>query len=237
MVDISVTVLYFASLSDLMGCDEQKLKLPRDSKVADLLSLLEAERPDLLRFQRRFRVAQNQEFVELTTRLEDGAELALIPPVSGGSGICIEVGISDRPLSVEHAIEFVQRKDCGAVVTFLGTVRELTGDQVTERLDYSAYHAMAEKQMHSICNEAAEKFQPLGAIYVTHRVGSLQPGEIAVVVAVSSPHRDGAFQAARFLIDTTKERVPLWKKEIGPDGHAWIEGDSRVPSLSTNSFR
>ena len=230
IMDITVTVLYFASLSDLMGCDEQTLKFPSDSKVEDLLNKLEADKPDLLRFQRRFRVALNQEFVELGASLEDGAEVALIPPVSGGSGIRIEVGISQHPLSLERAVEFVQRRDCGAVVTFLGTVRDLTGEQVTERLDYSAYHAMAEKEMHSICQETIEKFAPLGAIYLTHRIGSLQPGEAAVIVAVSSPHRDGAFQAARYLIDTTKDRVPLWKKEIGPDGQAWIEGDARIPS-------
>ncbi len=229
---MTVTVLYFASLSELMGCQEQTLDLPEGSTAGDLLDTLESMVPGLQKFQRRFRVAQNQEFVSLETQLEPGAELALIPPVSGGAGPDIEIGIHSEPLSVERALSFVRRTDCGAVVTFLGTVRDLTGEMVTERLDYSAYEAMAEKELARICRETTERFPSLGAIHVTHRVGSLYPGEIAVIVAVSSPHRGEAFDAARYLIDTTKERVPLWKKEIGPDGKAWIEGDARVASNS-----
>ena len=229
-MELEITVLYFASLADVMGCDEQVMTMLAGSTVGDLLDRLETERVELTRYQRRFRVAQNQEFVEETTSLEDQAEIALIPPVSGGSALPVQVGISDQPLSLDTSLEFVRRKDCGAIVTFLGTVRELTGEQVTERLDYSAYREMAEAQLRAICLEAFESFAPLGAVSVVHRVGSLGPGEVAVLVAVSSPHRDGAFRAARYLIDTVKERVPLWKKEIGPDGQAWIEGDARVPS-------
>ena len=146
-----------------------------------------------------------------------------------GESPTIAVAISAQPLSAERALEAVRRNDCGAVVLFLGTVRDITGEQVTQRLDYSAYQAMAEKELYGLCQEAAERFA-LGAMVVEHRVGTLEPGEIAVVVAASSAHRDGAFQAARFLIDQTKERVPLWKKEFGPDGTAWIEGDARVSS-------
>lgn len=227
---MTVTVLYFASLTDLMGCQEQTMELPDGATVEDLLSLLERQTPALRTFQRRFRVAQNQEFVPLETPLVNRAELALIPPVSGGASPEFEVAISSQTLSPERALNFVRRTDCGAVVTFLGTVRDLTGEQVTERLDYSAYQAMAEKELETICAEAAERFAPLGALHVSHRIGSLAPGEIAVVVAVSAPHRAGAFEAARYLIDATKERVPLWKKEIGPNGEAWVEGDARVAS-------
>jgi molybdopterin synthase catalytic subunit len=115
------------------------------------------------------------------------------------------------------------------VVSFLGTVRELTGEQVTQRLEYSAYREMAQKELLSICREAARRWS-LGGAVVEHRIGTLSPGEIAVVACCSAPHRKEAFEAARFLIDTTKEKVPLWKKEIGPDGVAWIEGDARVAS-------
>lgn len=224
-----ITVLYFASLSDLMGCDEESRELPEGSSVADLLDALELAKPGLKKFERRFRVAQNQTFVEFDEQILPGAELALIPPVSGGAGAPIAVAISEQPLSAEKALDAVRRHDCGAVVLFLGTVRDITGDQVTERLDYSAYRAMAEKELYALCQEAASMFA-LGAIVVEHRIGTLEPGEIAVVVATSSVHRDGAFQGARFLIDQTKERVPLWKKEIGPDGQVWVEGDARVAS-------
>ncbi len=229
---IAVTVLYFASLSDVMGGSEQTLQLPEGSSVNDLIEALELRAPKLRDFQRRFRVAQDQEFVSNDTPLRDGAELALIPPVSGGCGPDVHVEISGDPLSVDRALEFVRRRDCGAVVTFLGTVRDVTGSEVTERLDYTAYQTMAEKELGAICVEAVERFEPLGALFVAHRVGSLFPGDIAVVVAASSPHRAGAFDAARYLIDTTKARVPLWKKEVGPGGKAWVEGDARVPSNS-----
>lgn len=224
---ITVTLLYFASLSDLMGTGEQSLELPDGSSVSDLLDLLEQTTPGLTRFQRRYRVAMNQTFVNFDEPILDGAELALIPPVSGGAGSFISIAISDQPLQPERATEAVRRNDCGAVVLFLGTVRDITGEMVTCRLDYSVYQAMAEKELRALCQEAAELYS-LGAIVVEHRVGSLEPGEIAVVVACSSPHRDGAFKAARFLIDETKKRVPLWKKEYGPDGTAWVEGDARV---------
>jgi molybdopterin synthase catalytic subunit len=226
---LTVTVLYFASLADLMGTDEETLELPAGATVAEFLDALELTTPGLKKFERRFRVAQNQSFVEPNEPIKDGAELALIPPVSGGAGTPIRVAISAEPLDSNNALEAVRRHDCGAVVLFLGTVRDITGEMVTQRLDYSAYQAMAEKELRALCQEAASKFH-LGAIVVEHRVGTLEPGEIAVVVATSSPHRDGAFQGARYLIDQTKERVPLWKKEYGPDGSAWIEGDTRIAS-------
>jgi molybdopterin synthase catalytic subunit len=226
---MTVTVLYFASLSDLTGCDEEPITLPDKASVADFLDVLERHRPELKRFQRRFRVAQNQAFVEFDSPVEEGAELALIPPVSGGAEVAISVAITSSPLQAERALAAVRRNDCGAVVLFLGTVRDITGQMVTERLDYTAYESMAEAELRRLCQEAAARFD-LGAVAVEHRVGTLLPGEIAVMVAASSPHRDGAFCAARFLIDKTKERVPLWKKEYGPDGTAWIEGDARIPS-------
>lgn len=226
---MNITLLCFASLSDILG-SERKVQLEGSPKVTDLLDKLESDVPELKRFQRRYRVAVNQEFVDFESGLSEGAEVALIPPVSGGASPSIQVQISEQPLSTEAALESVRRKDCGAVVLFLGTVREITGEQVTQRLDYTAYRALAEKELRQICEEALAHWE-LGGVVVEHRIGELAPGEIAVVAAASSPHRQGAFEAARFLIDTTKARVPLWKKEIGPDGEAWIEGDARVPAV------
>lgn len=230
---MTVTVLYFASLSDLMGKGEETVSLPGPASVADLLDYLEKATPGLTRFQRRYRVAQDQAFVEFDAPLREGAEIALIPPVSGGAPP-LRVAISETPLDSSRALDEVRRNDCGAVVLFLGTVRDITGQMVTQRLDYTAYQAMAVRELELLCLEAMERFD-LGAVVVEHRVGTLEPGEIAVVVAASSPHRDGAFQGARYLIDQTKERVPLWKKEYGPDGTAWIEGDARVSSGPTGN--
>lgn len=224
---METTVLFFASLGDLVGHQEVSVDLKQPLKVAELVKLLEEQYPALKRFDRRFRVAVDQSFVEDESLVEPGREVALIPPVSGGAGPVVRAAIKVEPLDMAALTEEVLSHQCGAVVTFLGTVRDLTGDQVTDKLQYSSYEKMAQSELLKICEEAAQKW-PLGGAVVEHRVGELMPGDIAVVAACSAPHREEAFQACRFLIDTTKERVPLWKKEFGPDGTAWIEGDARV---------
>ena len=122
-----------------------------------------------------------------------------------------------------HALtEQVRRSDCGAVVTFLGTVRDLTGERVTVALDYEAYPGMAEKKMAEIEAEARRRW-PVGDILMVHRTGHLGVGEVSVAVAVSCPHRAQAFEACRFAIDRLKELVPIWKKENWADGSTeWV---------------
>ncbi len=122
-----------------------------------------------------------------------------------------------------HALtESVRRHNCGAVVTFLGTVRDLTGDKVTVALDYEAYPAMAEKKMAEIERETREKW-PVEDIALVHRLGHMDVGEISVAVAVSCPHRAQAFEACRYAIDRLKEIVPIWKKENWDDGSTeWV---------------
>ena len=116
----------------------------------------------------------------------------------------------------------VRSSHCGAVVLFLGTVRDLTGDQVTVFLDYEAYPPMAEKKLAEIEQEVRRRW-PVGDIAMVHRLGRLEVGEVSVAVAVSCPHRADAFDACRFAIDTLKELVPIWKKENAPDGTAeWV---------------
>jgi molybdopterin synthase catalytic subunit len=124
---------------------------------------------------------------------------------------------------IEHAqlTEAVRRPGCGAVVTFLGTVRDLTGDEVTVALEYEAYPPMAERQMAEIAREAEARWL-VGAIELVHRLGRLEVGEISVAVAVSCPHRADAFAACRFAIDRLKEVVPIWKKDLGPDRASWV---------------
>src|SRR5438874_3131528 len=126
-----------------------------------------------------------------------------------------------------HAVtEQVRRSDCGAVVTFLGTVRDLTGERVTVALDYEAYPGMAEKKMAEIEAETRRRW-PVGEMVMEHRLGRLEVGEISVAVAVSCPHRGDAFEACRFAIDRLKELVPIWKKENWADGSTeWVHPDS-----------
>jgi molybdopterin synthase catalytic subunit len=120
----------------------------------------------------------------------------------------------------------VRRADCGAVVTFLGTVRELTDGQITTALDYEAYPSMADKKMEEIERETRERW-PVGEIMIVHRLGHLEVGEVSVAVAVSCPHRGQAFEACRYAIDRLKETVPIWKKENWADGRTeWVHPES-----------
>jgi molybdopterin synthase catalytic subunit len=132
------------------------------------------------------------------------------------------VQLTTEPIDFHALTERVRRRDCGAVVTFLGTVRELTGGQVTVALDYEAYPAMAEKKMAEIERDTRARW-PVGEIVLVHRLGHLDVGEVSVAVAVSCPHRGEAFEACRHAIDRLKEIVPIWKKENWADGRTeWV---------------
>ena len=131
------------------------------------------------------------------------------------------------PIDYQALTEAVRRPGCGAVALFLGTVRDLTGDEVTVFLDYEAYPPMAEKKLAEIDAEVRSRW-PVGEIAMVHRLGRLGVGEVSVAVAVSTPHRADAFAACRFAIDTLKELVPIWKKDVAPDGTAeWVAGGTR----------
>jgi molybdopterin synthase catalytic subunit len=132
------------------------------------------------------------------------------------------VKLTREPIDFAVLTEQVRRADCGAVVTFLGTVRELTGDRVTTALDYEAYPGMAEKKMAEIEAETRDRW-PVGEIALVHRLGHLGLGEVSVAVAVSCPHRGQAFEACRHAIDRLKAIVPIWKKENWADGTTlWV---------------
>lgn len=136
------------------------------------------------------------------------------------------IRITDAPVSAARLRDRVARPGCGAIVAFEGTVRDHTGDFDTDHLVYEAYAEMAEKVLRELAAEAADRW-PLGAVAVHHRTGRLEVGEVSVAIAVSAPHRDPAFAACRHVIDELKTRAPIWKKEVGPDGEAWIEGPRR----------
>ena len=138
------------------------------------------------------------------------------------------VRLTREPIDHAALTDTVRRPGCGAVVTFLGTVRDLTGDEVTVALEYEAYPPMAERQMAGI--EAAVRARwPVGEVALFHRLGRLEVGEISVGVAVSAPHRADAFDACRQAIDRLKEVVPIWKKDLGPGKSEWVhpEGTAR----------
>jgi molybdopterin synthase catalytic subunit len=136
------------------------------------------------------------------------------------------IQLTDQPIDYTQFTERVRSPLAGAVVLFLGTVRELTGEERTVYLDYEAYPPMAEKKLREI-EEAVRQRWPIQEIALVHRLGRLLVGEISVAVVVSTPHRADAFEAARYAMDTIKELVPIWKKDNPPEGSAhWVHPES-----------
>jgi MoaE-MoaD fusion protein len=216
---VQIQVRYFAVLRERMRAEEEALDLADGATVADAVAAL-AERHEPLRaLRRQCQTAVNQTMVRPDEVLHDGDELALIPPVAGGSGR--HVRVLDEPLSLDRVVGAVGSPDAGGVVTFTGVVRRRSQGRDVERLEYEAYREMAEKVMRALCDEIEAEFA--GArLAVEHRVGALAVGDAAVVIAASAPHRAEAFAACRALIDRLKAQVPIWKKEIGPDGAEWV---------------
>lgn len=133
----------------------------------------------------------------------------------------IEIILSDKTLDEQACLDFVKTDDSGGIVTFVGTVRNQTKGKRVLRLDFEAYEPMAISEMRKIAEQAVERFS-LKKIAIYHRVGSLEVGEVPVVIAASAAHRGAAFDACEYAIDTLKETVPIWKKEIFEDGEVWV---------------
>ena len=231
-----LTVRFFASLRERAGRESLVLEnVPAGSDVAAAKSLLEARHPELGPLQ-AVRGVLGTSYVPDATRLSEGDELALLPPVSGGSGRVRDEDqalargvfeLSSVPLDPGAAQRRVEHNSCGAAVVFTGNARDRNRERQVVRLEYEAFPAMAESEMAHVFEDCRSRIaggDPRHALrmLVLHRTGTVAVGEPAVVVAVASPHRDAAFQAARFLIDELKARVPLWKREVYADGHRWI---------------
>jgi molybdopterin synthase catalytic subunit len=160
--------------------------------------------------------AVNREYAERGRELRDGDEVALIPPVSGGA-----FRVTEEPLSLEAVVAEVADERAGGIATFTGTVRRQSRGREVTHLEYEAYAEMAEEVMAKLAAELEERHN-LCAVAIHHRVGTLEIGEASVVIAVSAPHRAAALEACREAIDTLKETVPLWKKEVYEGGEEWI---------------
>jgi molybdopterin synthase catalytic subunit len=163
----------------------------------------------------------NQEYAPLDQQLHPGDEVALLPPVSGGSG---RASIVREVIDSQAILQRIKRPEDGAVVMFDGVVRNHTRGRSTLYLDYEAYEAMALKQMESLAEQAMAQFG-VREVYIVHRLGRLGIGETSVLIVVASAHRAAAFDACRWLIDTLKRTVPIWKKECFEDGAVWADGE------------
>ncbi|MFZ5443802.1 MAG: molybdopterin converting factor subunit 1 [Myxococcota bacterium] len=215
---IPVKVRFFAAARERTKVGELPLELADGATVADLTRVLTERFPTLTPLLPHLRIAVDQEFAPATQPLHPGAEIALIPPVAGGAPL---FRVQDAPLSLQEVVDAVSRVSQGGLVTFTGVVRDHSKGKTVTKLEYEAYVPMAEKKLAEIAAEARAQW-PGTEVAVVHRVGTLLPGELAVVIAVSAPHRKEAFRACEHVIDRLKEDVPIWKKEFASDGEVWV---------------
>ncbi len=226
-----VHVLYFAYCRDLMGRENEWMTLHDGSRAADVISCCVSTQPSLEKFKRNLLIAVNQEYASVDHILHDGDEVALFPPVSGGSSQS-EVSL-DRyeilrtPIPAGEIIAGVKRPEDGAVVAFEGIVRNNSLGKRTRFVEYHAYEPMALKKIREI-GARLKSTGEVDAVAIVHRLGHLDIGETSVLIVVSSPHRKPAFDACHYAIDVLKKTVPIWKKEFFEDGEVWIEGDIPV---------
>jgi len=232
-----IKVLLFATLKDRAGTSRHDLILPDDVMTVAAVRLALAERFPAIRQHLETAVAAvNEEFAFPHETVKDGDTMAFFPPVSGGSGDRESqpeiFRIADAPFSTDDLIAAITTPATGAVCVFSGMVRGETSivrDAAavahTQRLEYEAYTPMAVAKMQQVAREIRERWAGVQGIAMVQRVGTLEVGQNTILIACSSGHRDGGcFEAARYGIDRLKEIVPVWKKEIRPDGSSWVEG-------------
>jgi MoaE-MoaD fusion protein len=205
---VSVTVRLFAGLRERAGWSSRDVEAATVAEVWPALGL--GDEPEGLLY------AVNREYAEPGRELADGDEVALIPPVSGGA-----FRVTEEPLSLDAVVAEVADERAGGIATFTGTVRRQSRGREVTHLEYEAYAEMAEDVMSQLAAQLLARHE-LCAVAIHHRVGRVEIGEPSVVIAVSAPHRAAALEACREAIDTLKETVPLWKKEIYEGGEEWI---------------
>ena len=206
---MAVKVRLFAGLRERAGYGERELE--GVERVGDVWSALGlGEEPDGLLY------AVNRAYASADHELADGDEVALIPPVSGGA-----FRVTEQPLSLGAVVDEVADESAGAIATFTGTVRRESRGRTVLYLEYEAYAEMAEDVMAQLSAELQERHE-LWAVAIHHRVGRVEIGEPSVVIAVSAAHREAALAACKEAIDTLKQTVPLWKKEVYEGGQEWL---------------
>jgi MoaE-MoaD fusion protein len=225
---MKIRLLAFASAGDALGATEMELELPEGSRVSDLRARLDRDHPKIVPLWSRLAVAMDGRIVSLEEALRDGAEVALLPPVSGGSGEPLRAELVDEPIDTGRVVAAVSAPGCGAVVVFLGTVRDHHAGRPVAKLTYSAYRSMALVGLRRIVADLEADHQDLRAAIV-HRLGEIPVGEPSVVIAVASPHRAAAYEASRTALERLKAEIPIWKREHYADGGAaWREEEPLV---------
>ena len=220
---IEVRVRYFAMVRELLGTSEETRTVEAGTSVGALLDAIVAEHPRLAGAKRTTMLMVNRKYAEVDHVLANGDEVALIPPVSGGEPSRYRV--QSEPIDREAVEALVAHPAAGAVVTFVGVVRDHARGRMVLWLDYEAYPEAAEAMLARIGAEISERWG-IENVAITHRTGALQVGEASIVIAVASAHRQVAFAACQYAIERVKEIVPIWKKEHYADGAVWIGSEA-----------
>jgi molybdopterin synthase catalytic subunit len=230
---MKVRVLFFGLLKDVTGCAEEGLEIPDGARLEQVFRHYSARYPKIGEMAGSIVMARNREFAALSTPVNDGDEVAFLPPVSGGASpwtheIADPAGhffaLTRQPIDTRALTDLVRRDADGAVIAFEGVVRNNTKGRPTLYLDYECYEAMAIRKIAEIGCEIAASM-PIGRIAMVHRLGRMEIGETSVAIVVSAPHRKPAFEAALEGINRLKKLVPIWKKEHFADGEVWVDGE------------
>jgi molybdopterin synthase catalytic subunit len=245
MEAMQVQVLFFGALKDVVGRAEERIQLEPGSDVGALFQTYSERFPALESHAPSLLFSRNREFVKRSEPLQDGDEVAFLPPVSGGCPAMAEevwgtqharfvCRLTREPIDSRALVIAAQQRQDGAVVVFEGIVRDHSTGRPTQFLEYEAYEPMALEKMHEICETLVQQF-PVDRIAMVHRLGRLGIGEVSVAIVVTSEHRKAAFQASSEAIDRLKKTVPIWKKEFFVDGAVWVEGEDSRHTVSEKS--
>jgi molybdopterin synthase catalytic subunit len=228
-----IRVLLFGQLKDIVGQPEESLELQPGSRISDLMARYGERFPRFKPMASSIACSVNREYASVSIILKEGDEVGLLPPVSGGSpaqtpaqeGLrSAHCAIVREPISSQEIADRLKAPEDGATAIFEGIVRNNTRGRRTLYLDYEAYEPMALNEMERLAQSALEQFK-IRDVRLVHRLGRLEIGETSVLVVVASGHRGAAFDACRWLIDTLKKTVPIWKKEYFEDGAVWADGE------------
>ncbi len=234
-----VRVVYFGILRDMAGHENESVELADGARLAELYSDLQQRIPGLSKFANSIALSINYEYSTLDAPLRDGDEVALLPPVSGGAGdssesAALHTSLVREPINAEQIAREMKAAEDGAVIVFDGIVRNHSRGRRTRYLEYSAYEPMAAAELEKLAQAALANY-PVRDVRIVHRLGTLQIGETSVLIVVASAHRAAAFDAARWIIDTLKKTVPIWKKEVFEDGAVWADGEPFPPEISIST--
>lgn len=218
---MQVQVLFFGMLKELAGRASESLSLPEGATLGDVIRHYEERVPRFREMMESVAMSVNQDYAGPEYKLEAGDEVGLLPPVSGGTP---RAAVVRSRIESEGVVSRIKQPADGAAVVFEGVARDNTRGRRTLYLDYEAYEEMALKEMEALAERALAKF-PVRDVALVHRLGRLEIGETSVLIVVASAHRAAAFEACRWLIDTLKRTVPIWKKEYFEDGAVWADGE------------